>query len=139
MDGILTQWDFHRVQEHSNQSSDEEVMTFRSWRSHKTRQPYPDILPDLPKCPSLSSSRTHFPIQNSAGILTQLDFHRVQEHLNRSSDEEVMTLRSWRSHMTRQPYPDDLPDLPECPFQEISNTQCPPKEFSCNLDAMGFP
>ena len=28
MDGFLTQWAFHRVQEHPNRSSDEEVMTF---------------------------------------------------------------------------------------------------------------
>ena len=34
MYGFLTQWDFHRVQEHPNRSSDEEVMTFRSWRSY---------------------------------------------------------------------------------------------------------
>ena len=34
MDGFLTQWSFHRVQEHPNRSSDEEVMTFRSWRSY---------------------------------------------------------------------------------------------------------
>ena len=34
IDGFLTQWAFHRVQEDSNQSSDEEVMTFRSWRSY---------------------------------------------------------------------------------------------------------
>ena len=34
MDGLLTQWDFHRVQEHPNRSSEEEVMTFRSWRSY---------------------------------------------------------------------------------------------------------
>ena len=34
MDGFLTQWDFHRVQEHPNGSSDGEVMTFRSWRSY---------------------------------------------------------------------------------------------------------
>ena len=34
MDGFLTQWDFHRVQEHPKQSSDEGVMTFRSWRSY---------------------------------------------------------------------------------------------------------
>ena len=34
MDRFLTQWDFHRVQEHLNRSSDEEVMTFRSWRSY---------------------------------------------------------------------------------------------------------
>ena len=30
---FLTQWPFHRVQEHQNRSSDEGVMTFRSWRS----------------------------------------------------------------------------------------------------------
>ena len=34
MDGFLTQWAFHRVQEHPNRSSDEEIMTFRSWRSY---------------------------------------------------------------------------------------------------------
>ena len=34
MDVFLTQWAFHRVQEHSKRSSDEEVMTFRSWRSY---------------------------------------------------------------------------------------------------------
>ena len=34
MNGFLTQWSFHRVQEHPNQSSDEGVMTFRSWRSY---------------------------------------------------------------------------------------------------------
>ena len=34
MDGFLTQWAFHRVQEHPKRSSDEGVMTFRSWRSY---------------------------------------------------------------------------------------------------------
>ena len=34
IDEFLTQWAFHRVQEHSNRSSDGEVMTFRSWRSY---------------------------------------------------------------------------------------------------------
>ena len=34
IDELLTQWDFHRVQEHQNRSSDGEVMTFRSWRSY---------------------------------------------------------------------------------------------------------
>ena len=34
MDGFLTQWAFHRLLEHLNRSSDEEVMTFRSWRSY---------------------------------------------------------------------------------------------------------
>ena len=34
IDEFLTQWDFHRAQEHSNRSSDIEDMTFRSWRSY---------------------------------------------------------------------------------------------------------
>ena len=34
IDGFLTQWDFHRVQEHPKRSSDERVMTFRSWKSY---------------------------------------------------------------------------------------------------------
>ena len=34
MDGFLTQCYFHRVQEHPSRSSDEEVMTFRNWRSY---------------------------------------------------------------------------------------------------------
>ena len=34
IDGFLTQWDFHRVQEHPNRSSNEGVMTFQSLRSY---------------------------------------------------------------------------------------------------------
>ena len=34
INGFLTQWAFHRVQEHSNRSSDGEIMTIRSWRSY---------------------------------------------------------------------------------------------------------
>ena len=34
IDEFLTQWAFHRVQEHSNRSSNEGVITFRSWRSY---------------------------------------------------------------------------------------------------------
>ena len=34
INGFLTQWDFHRVQEHPKRSSDEGVMTFQSWRSY---------------------------------------------------------------------------------------------------------
>ena len=36
------------------------------------------------------------------GFYTQRDFHRAQEHSKRISDEEVMTVRSWRSHMSSQ-------------------------------------
>ena len=35
--GFLTQWDFPRVKEHPNRSSDEGVMTFRSWRSYTVK------------------------------------------------------------------------------------------------------
>ena len=34
IDRFLTQWTFHRVQEHPKQSLDEGVMTFRNWRSY---------------------------------------------------------------------------------------------------------
>ena len=34
MNEFLTQWAFHRVQEHSKRSSDEGVLTFQSWRSY---------------------------------------------------------------------------------------------------------
>ena len=34
MNGFLSQWDFHRVQEHPKRSSNERVMTFQSWRSY---------------------------------------------------------------------------------------------------------
>ena len=34
IDGFLTQCCFHRVQEHPKRSSDEGVMSFRSWRSY---------------------------------------------------------------------------------------------------------
>ena len=34
MDGFLTQWDFHRFQEHPKRISDEGVITFRSRRSY---------------------------------------------------------------------------------------------------------
>ena len=37
VDRFLTQWDFHRVQEHSNRSSDVGVRTFRSWRSYTVK------------------------------------------------------------------------------------------------------
>ena len=37
LDGFLTQWAFHREQEHSNRSSDVEVKTFRSWRSYTVK------------------------------------------------------------------------------------------------------
>ena len=90
---------FHRVQEHPNRNSDEEVMTFRSWRSHMTRQPYLYCLPYLPECPFRPTPAPTALQRHMAGNLTQWAFHIVQEHPNRSSDEEVMTFRSQRSCM----------------------------------------
>ena len=43
MDGFLTQWDFHRVQEHPKRSSDEGVMTFRSLRSYVVKPKRADL------------------------------------------------------------------------------------------------
>ena len=43
LDGFLTQWAFPRVQEHPKRSSDEEVMTFRSWRSHVVKPNRADL------------------------------------------------------------------------------------------------
>ena len=37
VDGFLTQWAFHRVQDNSNRSSDVGVRTFRSWRSYTVK------------------------------------------------------------------------------------------------------
>ena len=34
INGFLTQWDFHRVQEHPTRSSDEGDTTLRSWKSY---------------------------------------------------------------------------------------------------------
>ena len=37
------------------------------------------------------------------GFYTQRDFHKVKEHPKRSSDEEIMTVRSWRLPMNNDP------------------------------------
>ena len=52
IDGFLTQWAFHRVQEHPKRSSGEEVMTFQSWRSHVIKPNKADLT--WPRCPDLS-------------------------------------------------------------------------------------
>ena len=139
MTEILTQWAFHEVQEHPNRSSDEKVMTFRSWRSHKTKLSHPGSLPHLPGRPFPAVLDTQCPPKGLAGTLTQWDFHEVQEHPNRSSDEKVMTFRSWRSHMTKLSHPGSLPHLPGRPFTAGSDTQCPPKGSGWKFDSMGFP
>ena len=48
MNGFLTQWSFHRVQEHPTRSLDEEVTTFRSWRSHVVKPSQPDLNCEAP-------------------------------------------------------------------------------------------
>ena len=77
MDGFLTQWDFYRVQEHPKRSSDEEVMTFRSWRSHVVTPSRVDL--NWPSCLDLAELGLMPNIlhRNMNGILTQWSFHRV--------------------------------------------------------------
>ena len=111
--GFLTQWDFHRVQEHPKRSSDEEVMASRSWRSHVIKHNQADLT--WPRCPHLSElGLTPTVLHRYTNvILTQFFFHRVQEHPKRSSDEEVMTFRSWRSHVIKHSRADLT--WPRCP------------------------
>ena len=55
MDGFLTKWAFHRVQEQPKRRLDEEVMTFRSWRSHVIKPSRVDLpWPSLPDLAELS-------------------------------------------------------------------------------------
>ena len=111
MDGFLTQWYFHRVKEHPNRSSNEEVMTFRSWRSYVVNL---DELTELTSSYYMTSSVYHLCLTPSISLrhmnrfLTQGSFHSIQEHQNRSSDEEVMTFRSWRSYVVNL---DELTEL----------------------------
>ena len=101
IDGLLTQWSFHRVQEHPKRRSNEEVMTYRSWRSHLVTPSRANL--NWPRCSDMSELglTPNFLPRHMNGILTQWDFHRVQEHPKRGSDEEVMTFRSWRSHVVK--------------------------------------
>ena len=55
IDEFLTQWAFHRVQEHPKRSSNEEVMTFRSLRSLEIKLSKADLT--WPRCPDLSELR----------------------------------------------------------------------------------
>ena len=52
VDGCLTQCYFHRVQEHPKRSSNEEVMTFRIWRSREIKLSKADLT--WQRCPDLS-------------------------------------------------------------------------------------
>ena len=45
MDRFWTQISFHRFQEHQKQSSDEEIMTIRSWRNFDSISPKTPIFP----------------------------------------------------------------------------------------------
>ena len=101
MNIILTQFYFHRVQEHLKRSSDEGVMTFRSWRSYVVKPSRADLT--WPSCPDLSELCLTPTIlqRNMNGIWTQWSFHRVQEHSKQSSDEGVMIFRSWRSYVDK--------------------------------------
>ena len=125
LDGNLTQWAFHEVQEHPNRNSDEKVMTFRSWRSHMTKLSYPGSPPYFPDG-HFRLVQTPTALQRGlSGNLAQWDFHEVQEHPYRNSDEKVMTFRSWRSHKTKLSHPGSQPDFPGRPFPVVSDTHCP--------------
>ena len=96
-------------------------MTYRSWRSHVVRPSRAELT--WPSCPDLEGLGLTLTIlhRNTNRILTQWDFHRVQEHPKRSSDEEVMTYQSWRSHVIR-PSRAELA-WPSCPdLEELSLT-----------------
>ena len=115
MNGILTQWYFHRVQEHPKRSSNEEVMTFQIWRSHVVKPSRGDLT--WPSCSDLDELGLTPIHRHMNGILTKWALHRVQEHLKRSLDEEVMTFQSWRSHVVKPSRADltwpSYPDLAE--------------------------
>ena len=100
--GFLTQWAFHKVQEHPSLSSDEEDMTFRSWRSYVGKSDELTWIDELTRSDELIyhlGQASNILLSHMNVFLTQWDFHRVQEHLNRSSDEGDMTFRSWRSYV----------------------------------------
>ena len=96
VDGFLTQWALHIVKEHSNRSSDVGVRTFRSWR-HTQSNPELTSRPELEELFYHLGRTSSILLRNFNVLLTQWDFHRVQEHSNRSSNEGDMTFRSWRS------------------------------------------
>ena len=59
-----------------------------------TKLSHPGSLPHLPGRPFPAGSDAQCPPKGPDGKMTQWAFQEVQEHPNRSSDEEVMTLRS---------------------------------------------
>ena len=102
INGFLTQWAFHRVQEHPNQSSDKEDMTFQSWRSYVGKSDELTWIDELTRSDEHIyhlGQASNILLRNMNVFLTQWAFHRVQEHPNRSSDEGDMTFRSWRSYV----------------------------------------
>ena len=102
IDEFLTQWSFHRAQEHSNRSSDGGDMTFRSWRSYVGKYDELTWIDELTRSDELIyhlGQASNILLGNMNVFLTQWDFHRVQEHPNRSSDGGDMTFRSWRSYV----------------------------------------
>ena len=128
----MTQWYFHRVKEHPKQSLDEGVMTFRIWKSYIVKPSRAEL--SWPSCPDLSElGLTPTDLKRHMnGILTQWDFHRVQEHLKRSSVEGVMTFRSWRSYVVK-PSRADL-NWPSCP--DMSELVLTPNVLHRNMNGI---
>ena len=104
MNVFLTQWAFHRVQEHSNRSSNGEDMTFRSWRSYVGKSDELTWIDELTRSDELIyhlGQASNILLMHINVFLTQWAFHRVQEHPNWSSNGGVMTFQSWRSYVVK--------------------------------------
>ena len=67
MAGFLTQWAFYKVQEHLKQSSDKEVITFRSWKSHVVKPSRADL--SWPRCTGRAG---HWPRCTGCSALAEL-------------------------------------------------------------------
>ena len=136
---ILTQWDFHRVQEHPNRNSDEEVMTFRSWRSYLTKLSHPGNLPYFLERPFSTSSGTQYHPRTFGWKLDSMVFPWSPRTPESKFGRESYGLQIWMSHMTKLYYPGSLPYLPGQPFPAGSETHCPPKASGWKFDSMGIP
>ena len=97
MGGFETQRAFHIAQEHPKRTSDKEVMVVRSWRTQPENsviRTSRGLLFSVIFGHNLSSSCIKLYM---GGFKTQRAFHRIQEHPKRTSDEQVMAVRSWRT------------------------------------------
>ena len=79
-------------------------MTFRSWRSYVGKSDEVTWIDELTWNDELIyhlGQASNILPKHMNVFLTQLAFHRVQEHPNRSSDGGDMTFQSWRSYVVK--------------------------------------